>query len=153
MVGKTGIEVERPRFLSATCDDVYHTTHGTSAIEGGLRSTQYLYALHIVHVYAREVYVLHRLTRQALAINQDKHALPGKATHVHVQFLVHGVGKLHTGKFLLEQVAQVGGICQFYVLAVYHTCQYGRVLQQFARPGGGDDQFIHTMVRVHGIRL
>ena len=153
MVGKTGIEVERPRFLSATRDDVYHTTHGTSAIEGGLRTTKYLYALHIVHVYAREVYILHCLACQALAIHQNEHALPGKATHVHVQFLVHGVGKLHTGKFLLEQVAQVGGICQFYVLAVYHTRKYGRVLQQFARPGGGDDQFFHTMVRVHGIRL
>ena len=34
MVGKTRIEVERPRFVGTTRDDVYHTTHGAGTIEG-----------------------------------------------------------------------------------------------------------------------
>ena len=111
-----------------------------------MRTANYLYALHIVHVYAREVDILHCLASQTLAIHKDEHTLSGKTTNVHVQFLVHGVCELHTRQFLLEKVAQVCGIGLCNVLPADDTREHRSVLERARCACGGDDQFAHIHI-------
>ena len=130
MLGVSCVGVERYGLLASLGYDVYHSARGVAAVEGRGGSLHYLYPLDVVHAEACEVDIVHGLACEPLAVYEEEHSLSAKAREVEVGLLVHGVGELYAGEFLLKQVLHVGGVELGYVLGAYHAGLYGGVFKE-----------------------
>jgi hypothetical protein len=145
--GQSCVEVEGERLAGFLRDDVDYATCGIRAVECRRRTFDDLDVVHLLHVESGKVDILHRLTGQTLAVDEDEHALTAEAGEVHVRHLVHRIAELNAGHQLLQQVLNVGGIRLLYVFCRDDVGEYRRFRQHLRRPRTRDHHLLQVFLR------
>ena len=149
----SGVHVERPGLSVALGDDVDHAARSIAAVERRSRTLHDLDTFHIIHVQTGEIHIVHRLSRQSLAVHEKEHTLSSETGEVEMRLLVHRIREFHARQFLLQQVLHIGSIQSGKFACTDHARLNRRVLQEFRRTGARHHHLVEVELATNGVHV